>query len=361
LRRPRQGLGAVVVLTRPRFRAAGVVIIGLAVLATPLLWRAALASWGPPRDAEPASYLPALEASRARQPFNPDPIDDLRRMAPGYVIVGDSMAGRVDPSRLVALTNQMVAPILQNATGSAYWYLVFKNYVVESGVRPKRTVIFFRDTNLTEPLFRLEGPYRPTVDQVAHDREDELNAVVAARMTGPWFRVHRLVDRAYDIDRARTWLEPRLTLWAAGVAAGTGRREAFVDSVNATFALDRLRPMAQADLAAASDREADFAANVSTSVLPLIVTLAHERDLPLCFVRVLRRPVNGQPPPESPALQRYVADLAAYLGAHGAAFLDDRDDPALSGLAYSDGDHIAGEERPHYTALFAAKLARLDR
>ena len=53
------------------------------------------------------------------------------------------MAGRLDVARLTSLTQQNVAPILQNATGSAYWYLVFKNYVVASGIQPKWVIVFF--------------------------------------------------------------------------------------------------------------------------------------------------------------------------------------------------------------------------
>ena len=40
--------------------------------------------------------------------------------------------------------------LLQFASGPAYWYLAFKNYLVASGVRPRVTFFFFRDTNLTD-------------------------------------------------------------------------------------------------------------------------------------------------------------------------------------------------------------------
>jgi hypothetical protein len=102
----------------------------------------------------------------------------------------------------------------------------------------------------------------------------------------------------------------------------------------------------------AGDPQLDFAANVDRSVLPLILSLAHEHDLPVCFVRVLRRPVDGQPPPEPPALQRYVAALRAYLAAHGAGFLDDRDDPSLARLPYADGDHVSRDALVAYTDRF---------
>jgi hypothetical protein len=343
----------------------------LAMLATPLIWRVAHAGWGS-EGAAPPSYLPALELARERAPFRPDPIGDLRTMNPGYIIIGDSMAGRVDAARLTVLARQNVAPILQNATGSAYWYLVFKNYVVASGARPKWVIVFFRDTNLTDPTFRLNGEYRGTLDQVALDREDELDAVIAARAQGAWFRghpltagrwsrVHSLIDRAYGIERTRVWVEPAMAAWLARVAVGRQRRRAFLADVNTVFELDRLRPLASADIAAPEDRDLDFRSNVDASTLPLFLRLAKEHDLNLCFVRVLRRPQNGQPPDESPALARYVSDLRTYIDAHGAVLLDDRDDPQMARITYADGDHIARAETGRYTDLFFARLPSFAR
>jgi hypothetical protein len=336
--------------------AAAAILAGMG--AVPLFWRLALAAWGPQAAGAVPSYLPALEAARAREAFVADPVDDLRRMDPAYVIVGDSMAGRVDPEILTTLGGGPVAPVLENATGSAYWYLVLKNYVAASGVRPRLVVIFFRDTNLTDVTFRLDGPYRPTLDHVAHDAEPELNAIVGARTRGPWHAVLRAVDGAYAADRARAWIDPVLTTWPARVVAGRGD-SALLERVNASFTLDRLRPMAQADIESADTREADFASHVSVSVLPLMLATAREHGLRLCFVRVLRRPAGGQPPAESPALQQYVRDLRAYVTRAGALFIDDRDDPALARLAYADGDHISRDARDEYTRRFWTRLQGL--
>jgi hypothetical protein len=348
-------------MTSPRAAAGQAALILAIVLAVPLVWRGVLGLWGPrAADAVP-SYLPVLESTRPREAFVADVADDLRRMAPGYVIVGDSMAGRIDSELLTTLSGVPVAPVLENATGSAYWYLVLKNDVAASGIRPALVVIFFRDTNLTDVTFRLDGPYRPTLDHVAHDREPELNEVIAARTSGPWHAVHRAADAAYAVNRAREWVEPALTAWPARVVAGQSGRQALTERINNAFTLDKLRPMAQADLEAADTREADFASHVNASVLPLMLATAREHGLRLCFVRVLRRPVNGQPPPESPELQRYVVDLGAYIRAHGAVFFDDRDDPELARLEYADGDHVSRDARDPYTRRFWAKVQGLPR
>ncbi len=353
-----------------RLQTYAFIAVAVAIAAMPLAWHLVRLGWGP-RESAPPSYLPALELTRERaKPFDADPIDALQRMNPGSVLIGDSMAGRIEFARLMELSGQPVAPILQNATGSAYWFLVFKNYVVESRIRPKWVIVFFRDTNLTDPMFRLAGAYRGTLDQVALDREDELNGVVAARSQGAWMparaeidrwaRAHTLVDRVYGVERTRAWLEPALTAWLARIAVGKQRRRTFLDEVNTEFELDRLRPLPGADMAATEDRDTDFRSNVTASMLPLFLQLAKDSRLHLCFVRVLRRPHDGRPPDESPSLGRYVRDLRAYLAANGAAFIDDRDDPELARIEYADGDHIARHERGHYTDLFYAKLSQLS-
>ena len=63
-------------------------------------------------------------------------------------------------------------------------------------------LIFFRDTNLTDVMFRLDEQFRWALDLAALDREDELNAVVARRL-GLLHRVHRLVDRVVGAEQAR--------------------------------------------------------------------------------------------------------------------------------------------------------------
>jgi hypothetical protein len=195
---------------------------------------------------------------------------------------------------------------------------------------------------------------------MALDEEPALDALVAARLGGPWHQVHTAANRLYGVDRTRRWLEPALSSWAARVVVGTRRRDELIRQVNDAFALDRLRPMDDADMQAAADRDADFGANVDSSVLPAMLRLARERGLRICFVRVLRRPVAGRPPVASPALTRYVADLRTYVESNGGWLIDDRDDPRMAALVYNDGDHIDRSERPRYTELFFETISRLQ-
>lgn len=341
---------------RRRLPAAIFVTTLMAIAASPLLWRLALASWGPASTDLKPSNLPALESARDRYPFDSSPIDELRRARPGTVLLGDSMALRIEPDELARLTERPVVPLIRLATGAAHWYLLLKNYVVASGVTPDRVVVFFRDTQLTDPLWRLIGKDRFSTDRYALDREDDLNTVIAAHVGNPWYRLHAWIDRTYAVERTRDWLEPAMTASLARAAAPGRSHDDFTGAMNGIFGLDRLRAFEADDMGEANEASLDFTARVPISTLPLMLDLARAHGLHLTFVRVLRRPVNGQPPHESARLRRYVLDLRSYLEARGASFLDDRDVPALWRMAYDDGDHILDPERPRYTALFFQRM-----
>jgi hypothetical protein len=311
------------------------------------------------RHAEPPppTYLPALEGPRERGRFDETRIPDLVYLQPGYVVIGDSMAGtRVDERRLGELSGRPVAPLLQAGSGSAFWYLVLKNWVIASGIKPRLVLIFFRDTNLTDVMFRLDQQFRWALDLAAGEREEELNAVIAKRL-GPLERVHRVLDNTLGVERARRRAEPAVSAWPASLIFLSRRRRGdFLNQVNARLGLDHLRPMPAADIQIGDAPAFDFARDVDRSVLPLMLRDATRAGLTLCFVRVQRRPSANRPPPQSPALQRYVEALRAYLTARGALLHDDTGDPAMTLDLYEDGDHIARHARRRYTEILYTRL-----
>jgi hypothetical protein len=208
--------------------ASGLACLVVSLLIVPFVIRVANAERGQRRL--PPTYLPALEEPRERGSFDASRIPDLVRVNPGYVFIGDSMTGtRIDEGRLGALAGRPVITLLQAGSGSAFWYLALKNWVIASGVRPRAVFVLFRDTNLTDGLFRLDQTFRWSVDKVALDREDELNAVIAARVSTPSRRLELAVEHAYQSDRARQWIEPAFVGWPARVLIPSrSRRETFL-------------------------------------------------------------------------------------------------------------------------------------
>jgi hypothetical protein len=308
-------------------------------------------------------YLPSLELSRAHGEFDAVPIANLSYGQPAWVFIGDSMMGtRIDPIYLGEISstgNQLVSFLFHPATGPAWWYLAFKNQLVPSGITPRAVFVFFRDTNLTDTLFRLESLYGNALDTVAHEQEPELDALVAARRRGIWSRVHTAAVRAYETDVATGWMEPGIRRWFVNWRyPDPSARRRFDQQLGERFDLATLRTDVAADLSDANE-SADFARDLPTSVLPQMIALARDRGITLCFVRVQRRPAGTVPPEQSANLRRYVTDLRTWLEANGALFHDDWGDPEMPESIYADGDHV--RDRRAYTAVFRRRLDPLFR
>lgn len=307
------------------------------------------------------SYLPSIETRAARKSFDPGPIASLRHGDPAWVFIGDSMLGtRIHPTLLKeqsAEGKRNVMVLLQAASGPSWWYLAFKNLLAPSGIKPRMTFFFFRDTNMTDTMFRLTT-LGDALDEVAHDTEPELDRIAAARSGGRWWWVHASLEQLYEVDVTYAWLHPTIRRWYAlwkypDPSARLRFETAIEDDFNSNFRRDLAT-----DLGAAAE-DPNFARDLPSSVLPLIAALSAEHQIPVCFVRVQRRPSGHTPPSDSPAIARYVADFRAWADAHHACFYDETGDPELTEDLYGDGDHV--EDRLRYTRIFRQRLDSLFR
>jgi len=334
-----------------------VVIVGL--LLVPLGLRAVNVAARSPNAV--ASYIPSVESPRQRSPFDAEAVATLREASNDFILIGDSMAGtRIDPGHLTRLIGGYgAAALFHPGCGSAYSYLTFKNLVVIPRLRPKAVIFFFRDENLTDPLWRV---YPGSLDRVARDREPVLDEILAARANGTFYRLHRAVRALYQYDETRAWLQPILINAPVAWSAGWRARKKLLETINnEVFTLEALRPMAAADMQTGTGDAFEFAKNLSTSVLPEILRLAKTSGIRAAFVRVQRRPVGNAPPNQPPALQSYVRKLREYLAANGAVFHDDWGDPDQPLSIYEDGDHIGRDFRRYYTELFYRKNPEIFR
>ena len=333
-------------------------IVALAV--TPLSLRA-MNNWVS-ASGKNVSYLPSFENRRARKGFRSGPIENVRAARPAWVFIGDSMLGtRIEPQLLEELSGtgrDKVTLLLHAASGPAYWYLVFKNVVVPSGVQPRMTFFFFRDTNLTDTMFRLQSTIGNALDEVAHEREPELDAIVARRQRGGWAHVDAALSRVYEVDTAAAWMQPMVRRWYAFWRYPDPKtRLSFEQTIEDDFNQNFRRDVA-ADIGVTSEVP-EFSRELSSSVLPLIVRLSSQHHLPVCFVRVQRRPAPNRPPADSPPLAKYIADFRAWAESQGACFHDETGDPELTLDLYEDGDHFG--DRIAYTRIFRRRLDPLFR
>jgi hypothetical protein len=342
-----------------RFAWLSLLAVLAGALAVPLGLRAVNAAIRSP-EARP-SYIPSIESPRARRPFDDDAVHALRQAANDYVLIGDSMAGtRIDPGHLSRLLGgRGAAALFHPGSGSAYWYLAFKNFVVTAGLHPRAVIFFFRDENLTDPLFRV---YPGALDRVARSHEAVLDQILAARSEGTYYRVHASIRALYAHDQTRTWIEPVIARAPLPLAAGRRARKTLLDQLDTRlFTVEALRPMAAADMGSGGGDAYDFAGALPTSVLPEIMRLSRLSGIRVAFVRVQRRPTPQGPPAQSPALQRYVKDLRQYVESNGAVVHDDWGDPELPLSVYEDGDHVRRDFKRPYTELFVRRNPEIFR
>lgn len=308
----------------------------------------------------------------------------LRRKKPQWVLMGNSMLNsRIDHDALSGVSGWRTRKVAKGGSQSALWFLFLKNIVVESGVTPALVTIFFRDTDLTWPEFRIEGNNEGLIAELRGPEQPEWRQVLveqrsaAAGLTGvirdgfnavfPTNELHEVARRQMQ-NRAF-----RATRIGTNVNSSMRRIE-----LNARFSLAHLRRDLGGDFAAADeaavppqaglvdvadptfyeDGPSGFDPAPEASFLPHIVGLARQHGIQLHFHRVKRRPLPDNTRPEGKVLVAYMVALKAYLEEQGCILTDETADPLLTLDMYADGDHISTEEsvQQRYLANFWGRV-----
>ena len=294
--------------------------------------------------------------------FDAGPLVRLRGSRPDFVMIGDSLLNAgLDPARMAARLGggQRVENLWNGGAESACWYLLLKNYVVASGVRPRRVCIFFNDRLLTYPDFRTQGSYRRYIESIMHADEPGYRAVLGDDSTGRGSRLEAWATRLFPLNARRHVHEEKIEKLIFRAVAFTPPAAAVLESqVNATFDLAKLRGETMERSLLVTADEAVFDPAPGHSFLPLIVGDAARAGIPLCFVRVKRHPAADGRMPQSEPLRRYIADLRAWLESRGCVVVDCADDPGWTADMYQSptDDHIGPWARERSTDLYADKL-----
>ena len=183
----------------------------------------------------PPTYLTSLEGPREREPFAADRIPDLQTLQPGYVVIGDSMAGTRVDERLIELTVVQVAPLW---SGIGLGILVPR--AQELGDRERHQAAHGVDLFPRREPDRRDVPPRRAVPVGARPRigwllfgETELAAIVRDLRLSP-FGVSDL-DRQTGTYLFLLALGYSVPLWIQSFWAEASRGEAREQSVSATW------------------------------------------------------------------------------------------------------------------------------
>jgi len=302
--------------------------------------------------------LPAIlgRTGFSRAAFDPAPLAELSAMdpAPQVVLIGDSMLGtRIDPEVLERLSDVPNFVNILEGSASARWYLYLKNYLADSGVRPKHVVVFFRDRYLTDPVFRTSAQYQELLHQSMKADEPVVTRLLEGQDTTRFAKVAKFFEWLYPSQQLRERVADYVVLRAQKLTDNlTADGTDFDVALDRTFDIDLLRSDMPSELASENLNQAAFDPSPEMSFLPHIVELAKKNGWHLTFYRVKRRPQEGDHRKDDSELVDYIANLRAYLEANGADLVDVTNDDSLGMDYYSDGDHVSETMRPRYTEQF---------
>ncbi|PIV26323.1 MAG: hypothetical protein COS37_07015, partial [Anaerolineae bacterium CG03_land_8_20_14_0_80_58_20] len=92
-------------------------------------------------------------------------VNAIDEQQPGLLLLGDSMLyPAVNTTVLSQKLNKKIMAIGLPGSASTLWYLIVKNNIIEAQSPPKYLAIFFRDSMMTVPGYRVTGRYFEQID-----------------------------------------------------------------------------------------------------------------------------------------------------------------------------------------------------
>ncbi len=313
----------------------------------------------------PAVLIPDL--GRQEPYIGPMVHQELVRRQPQFVFIGNSMLwSRIDDDMLSDLLGGVPVYSIVNFGGlSAIHYLALKYLLIPSGIHPRRVFIFFRGTTLVQPAMRTTGPYFETlIRRISPGPDPEFERLAHGRSASADSGLRALLDRIFSVQGNRKMVRDALGQAALFLAVPgldreqEQRRQGLLEQVNDRFSLKNVGAgMDRESMRSSAGDPLDFNGAVEHSFLPAIIRLAREHDLPLAFIRVQERPPDTGVVRDTPEMQRFMADLRAYLEKNNVALYDFTGDPELPLSMYGQGDHI--REPREYTPIFFKRVRTL--
>ena len=304
------------------------------------------------------------EASLDRENV-PRRIEELQAAEPDYLGIGNSMMftrlGKT-PQAISTLTGKKFHFLYRGGSDSLIWYLMLKNIVVPSGVRPKAIFLFVRDNELTTPYFGTDAQTSPYIASLRGAPDPEVDRYVAPPSSGPTDQAGSLrsLARLYSFPEWKESLSRRLTDAAMDVGGLGAPKKAQRFVLSARFDLDHLRADVPVDLPKVDQMTlmpGGYQAATEASLLPAMLQLANECGAKLLVFRIKRRPDETTHLPEEPAAMRdYAKFLKEWLEGRGGLFFDETYDPSIRLSDYLDGDHIRPDRLAWYQESFWQRI-----
>ena len=327
------------------------------------------------RDGPPEADTPAVgKPDETKRGPGADEIDgqaaikELRAAQPEYIGIGNSMMftrlGNT-PSAMSALTGRKFFFLYKAGSEASIWFLMLKNIVAASGVRPKAVFFFVRDNELTTPYIRRVRGYSPYLRSLRGDQEPELDAFMFRTQSGAAMvgRVDHWLESSYSFSESQERMTRGMTDLAMDIGGMGSGKKALRFALSSRFGLEHLRGDTGADRHgedALSLMTSGYEETVDQSLLPAMMRLAEKSGIKLLFFRVKKRPdAETHLPPEPGAMRDYADFLNRWLSERGGIFFDETYDTSIHLTDYLESNHIRPERMEWYRDYFWKRVKGL--
>lgn len=309
--------------------------------------------------------LPSLiRPASPHKNHNKQIVKELQEKQADYIFVGNSMLGsRIEQNFFEKLTETKCHLIWHGGIMSSTWYLIIKNVVAATNIRPKSVFIFFRDTHLTEPHFRVSGKPKTFMDIYRNKNEVVLDSIL---MGNPdlIYRYKLFLQKLYPLLNYQQQVKRKVSYMAAQITKSIPLevfRSFRVSKTNQLLHFENFRKVAvDGESSQHHEWNYDFDSALNNSFLPPIVEVANQNNLDLFFIRVQTRPDQSISQDKSILIDNYLSDLKAYFKHQNLHYYDFTGHPELGIGLYGSGDHLSDKGKLKFTDLFVRTILKKE-
>ena len=305
----------------------------------------------------PKALGPKFDSHHIRMQYQ----DDIVNKNANLVLLGDSvLITSVNENQLSQLTGQSTVNLGIPGSASAEWYLLMKNIIARSPVKPNYVIVVFRDTILTAPSYRVNGKYFTLVNELAKADDTLVIDKAFVQQMNP---VEKLADGYLPLYGSRLDLRQSIDYYIRyTLTSWLGCDQNCNDNASITVFQDLnldanllVEAIATAESYLYTPTQLNFSGQLNNSFLPDIVQIAKENNIQLILVRTkhLDDPSFAT---ESPVLKDYIAALKDYAKKNNIIVLDFAHDDRLTSDLFSDTHHLTLQGASIFTALLADAL-----
>jgi hypothetical protein len=283
---------------------------------------------------------------------------------PDIVMLGDSMLRpAVNETVISKQLDKRILTIGLPGSASTLWYLIIKNNIVETKSPPKYLIVFFRETMMTVPGYRVTGRYLEQIDEFAGPKDEELIKRAYLNQMNPLEKLAEAWFPPYGSRwNIRQGIDSRLRYTLPNSQLGCDKT-CMDNAMEVVFGELNMDPNFLSDALAAANEylysrtAMDFNQQVGESFLPELIQVCQEHGIQLVLVRmkILQFTAPGSEPP---ALREYNINLGNYLAGNNVIYLDYSGETLLTREHFADPMHMNNVGQAVFTDMLAEDLLR---